>query len=151
MKKNRTSTSGLFRLRVLLAFALCSSGVLLAISSFTGMGWHLVGRPEGSKSEKERGEVDRLGRYMPVPGGEADDLNGMEVDWHNRLTYPTGRFDPAWVREAAAQDARIARSIPFGLQTNHAEQGNARVYARPKQLHRARPQATAHDRLLGLL
>ena len=51
---------------------------------------------------------------MPVPGGEVDDLDSMEVDWHNRLTYPTGRFDPAWVRQAAVQDAAIAREIPAG-------------------------------------
>jgi hypothetical protein len=123
MKKKRTSTRGLFNPRILLAFALCSSGVLLAVSSFTGMGWHSAGGPERSNGKDER-EADRSQRYMPVPGGEVDDLNGMELDWHNRLTYPTGRFDPAWVREAAAQDARIARGIPFGLQTNHAEQGN---------------------------
>jgi hypothetical protein len=56
---------------------------------------------------------------MPVPGGEMDELDDMEVDWHNRLTYPTGRFDPAWVRQAATQDAQIARAMPAGLQTNN--------------------------------
>jgi hypothetical protein len=126
MKKNRNSISGFFHARVLIALALCSIGVLLATASFTGIGWHLVGSPENSNDEKTREDKDRDRgeRYMPVPGGEADDLNGMELDWHNRLTYPTGRFDPAWVREAAAQDARVARGIPFGLQTNRAEQGN---------------------------
>jgi hypothetical protein len=68
--------------------------------------------------------MDRLERYMPVPGGEADDLDGIELDWHNRVTYPTGRFDPAWVREAAAQDTRIARGIPFGLQASALNQDN---------------------------
>src|SRR5207253_7605609 len=57
-------------------------------------------------------------RYMPVPGGnlrgEAAGLAELELYWQNRLTYPTGRFDPAWVRVAAAQDARIARGIPAG-------------------------------------
>ena len=52
---------------------------------------------------------------MPVPGGEADDLNRLEMEWHNRLTYPTGRFDPAWVRLAAAQDAQVQRAIPAGI------------------------------------
>src|ERR1700730_10765245 len=37
MKKNPTSKSGLFNPRVLLAFALCSVGVLLAMYSFAGM------------------------------------------------------------------------------------------------------------------
>src|ERR1039457_4039969 len=87
MKKKRTSTSGLFNRRVLLAFALCSVGVFLAISSFTGMGWDSVGRPDGSDSQEGRGDTDRLERYMPIPGGDADDLNRLEIDWNNRLTY----------------------------------------------------------------
>src|SRR6202040_3140126 len=35
--------------------------------------------------------------------------------WADRVGYPTGRFDPSWVREAIAQDARVERSIPAGL------------------------------------
>ena len=131
MLKKQTSESGIFNPRVLLAFVLCSVGVLLAISSFTGMGWHSVGRPDGSNCQDGRGDTDRLQRYMPVPGGEADDLDRMEVDWNNRLTYPTGRFDPAWVRQAAAQDARIARSIPLGLQANNLNQSNAALTLDP--------------------
>lgn len=53
---------------------------------------------------------------MPIPGGETDDLDGIETYWNNRLTYPTGRFDPAWVRQAAAQDGQISRSVPAGVQ-----------------------------------
>lgn len=51
---------------------------------------------------------------MPVPGGEADDLNRLEAEWHDRLTYPTGLFDPTWLRIAAVQDALLQRSIPAG-------------------------------------
>ena len=117
MKQERTSTFGFVNSRLLLAFALCSAGLLLAVSSFTGMGWHSVARPDDSKERNERSDPDRRERYMPVPEGEADDLDGLEVDWHNRLTYPTGRFDPTWVRTAAVQDAAIARGVPFGLQS----------------------------------
>jgi hypothetical protein len=42
----------------------------------------------------------------------------MEVEWNNRLTYPTGIFDPAWVRLAALKDALIPRGIPAGLPFN---------------------------------
>jgi hypothetical protein len=133
MKRIRTSKSGLFNPRVLLAFALCSAGIFLAIASFTATGSHLVGGPEGSNEEREREEKgrDQGERYMPVPGGEADDLNGMEVDWHNRLTYPTGRFDPAWLRDAAAQDTRIARGVPSGLQANNLDRGNGLTTLNP--------------------
>ena len=38
-------------------------------------------------------------RYLPVPGsGGAEGLAALETYWNDRLTYPTGRFDPAWVR-----------------------------------------------------
>ena len=53
-------------------------------------------------------------RYMPVPGGEADDLDRLEEEWHNRVTYPTGIFDPVWLRLAAAQDALIPSALPSG-------------------------------------
>ena len=55
---------------------------------------------------------------MPVPGGnlqgEAAGLAQLEQYWHDRLTYPTGRFDPAWVRAAAAQHARMTSGVPAG-------------------------------------
>jgi hypothetical protein len=60
-------------------------------------------------------DPNRFALYMPVPGGEkgeAVELAQQEADWNNRITYPTGRFNPAWVRAAAAQDARIRRDTP---------------------------------------
>ena len=55
---------------------------------------------------------------MPVPGSdtrdEASGLAELEQYWHNRLTFPTGRFDPAWLRAAAAQHARMATGVPAG-------------------------------------
>ena len=55
---------------------------------------------------------------MPVPAGslqgEAARLAELEQYWQDRLTFPTGRFDPAWVRAAAVQHARIARGVPAG-------------------------------------
>ena len=57
-------------------------------------------------------------RYMPVPGtrpeAEAEDLGRLEQFWTDRLTYPTGRFDPAWLRAAAAQHARLRIGVPAG-------------------------------------
>ena len=104
MRKKSASQSAFFNPRLLLSFALCSIGVLLAVFGFAGKPSHPIA------------DRDQLPRYMPVPGGGADDLDRMEVEWNNRLTYPTGRFDPAWVRSAAARDALITRGIPLGLQ-----------------------------------
>ncbi len=94
--------------RLMFAGFLCASGILLAVSSFTGVGSRFNERENGEREERER--------YGVVPTSELEELDDMELDWHNRLTYPTGRFDPAWVREAAAQDARIARGMPAGTQ-----------------------------------
>ena len=109
MKRNPRSENGALNPRILLAFVLCSLGVGLGLASISKMGQQTMGAPE-SRDYHEGGDRDRLERYMPIPGGDADDLDRMEIDWHNRLTYPTGRFDPAWVRKAAFQDAR-SRSV----------------------------------------
>lgn len=61
----------------------------------------------------------RLARYRPSPGGDSQgDAAGMarlNEYWHQRLTYPTGRFDPAWVRAAAVQHAQMPVGVPAGV------------------------------------
>src|SRR2546430_426583 len=94
---------GFFNLRALLGLTLCSFGIALAI--FAGKE---AAVPRASEPE----------RYMPVPGAkgqsEAAGLQQLEQYWHDRLTYPTGRFDPAWVRAAVAQHERMAVGVPAG-------------------------------------
>src|SRR5262250_574898 len=95
--------AGFFNPRALLGLTLCFVGLGLAIFA---------------ARESSLGRVSQPARYMPVPGssiqGEAARLAELEQYWQDRLTFPTGRFDPAWVRAAAAQHARIARGIPAG-------------------------------------
>jgi len=99
----RRGQSGFINLRTLLGLTLGLSGVALAI---------LAGK-DGALRRHSGPE-----RYMPVPGsdtrGEASGLAELEQYWHNRLTFPTGRFDPAWLRAAAAQHARMATGVPAG-------------------------------------
>ena len=102
MKKNSTSNKGLFNSRTVFALALCSAGVVLAIVSFAGVPSLRVAA------------VDERERYMPVPGEKGEDLDRMDSEWNNRLTYPTGVFNPDWVRRAADQDASVLRSVPLG-------------------------------------
>src|SRR6266513_661427 len=94
---------GFFNLRALLGLTLCLSGIALAI--FAG-------------KEAAVPRASEPARYMPVPGAssgeEARGLAELEQYWHNRLTFPTGRFDPAWVRAAAAQHARMTSGVPAG-------------------------------------
>src|SRR5213592_3957780 len=99
----RYREGGFFNLRALLGLTLCLFGVALAI--FAGREAALRPAPEPD-------------RYMPVAGArsqsEAAGLEQLEQYWHDRLTFPTGRFNPAWVRAAAAQHARMTTGVPGG-------------------------------------
>jgi hypothetical protein len=120
-----TSTSGFFNLRALSVFTLCSIGGLLATFSFTGAPNLFVGPSTGSAHGAQRSDSGLRERDMPVPGGEPDDLIRMELEWNNRLTYPTGRFDPAWLRLAADKHNLMPRGIPAGLKSQKLRKGNA--------------------------
>src|SRR6266850_7557648 len=104
MKKNSRTRSAFLNLRVVIALLFCFSGALLALF---GAGVFSVKNDE------------RPARYMPVPGNrpetEAADLGRLERFWNDRLTYPTGRFDPRWLRAAAAQHARLPIGVPAGV------------------------------------
>src|ERR1043166_6475454 len=52
-------------------------------------------------------------KFMPVPEG-TERLNTLESYWNQRITYPTGHFNPAWLRAAARQAARIPSRMPDG-------------------------------------
>ena len=116
MKKKSTSQSAFFNLRVLLGFTLSFLAVALAI--FAGWGGALRSPDGPSRTGVPAGHPDQPARYMPVPGAnlqdEATGLAQLEQYWNDRLTYPTGRFNPAWVRAAAAQHARMPSGVPFG-------------------------------------
>jgi hypothetical protein len=103
MNKTPFSHSAFYIPRVALALALCSLAIVLGVFAVTGV--------PSLRSEK----AEEPARYMPVPGGKVEDLSRFEAEWHNRLSYPTGQFDPAWVRAAVEEDAGIARAIPAGL------------------------------------
>src|SRR5690348_16314098 len=82
--------AGFFNPRALLGLTLCFAGLALAIYA---------------AKESSLRNVTQPPRYMPVPSdkleGEAARLAELEQYWQDRLTFPTGRFDPAWVRAAA--------------------------------------------------
>ena len=53
-------------------------------------------------------------RYTATPDGESDSVGLLESYWSDRVTYPTGHYNPAWLRRAAAQDERIESATPEG-------------------------------------
>ena len=101
--QTRLGEGGFINFRIVLGLTLALSGIALAI--FAGKD---VAIPRAAEPE----------RYMPVPGAkgqsEAAGLEQLEQYWHDRLTFPTGRFDPAWVRAAAEQHARMMTGVPAG-------------------------------------
>ena len=101
--RRRRLDGGFVRLRTVLGLTMGLSGVALAI--FAGKE---AAVPRASQPE----------RYLPVPGaGSHDEARGLaelEQYWHYRLTYPTGRFDPAWVRAAVTQHERMTSGVPAG-------------------------------------
>src|SRR5437867_7340988 len=122
MKKNHSTRfalarrslgeGGFFNLRSLFGFTLGFLGIALAIfAHFSPLTDHV--------SRSGASNAPRPPRYMPVPdarsGTEAAELGRLEQFWTDRLTYPTGRFDPAWLRAAAAQHSRRSVGVPPGL------------------------------------
>src|SRR5215217_1242046 len=99
----RIRQRGFISLRMLLGLSFVLSGVALAIFAGKDVAQQRLSEPE---------------RYMPVPGSDARDesasLGQLEQYWRDRVTFPTGRFDPAWLRAAAAQHARMATGVPAG-------------------------------------
>ena len=127
------------------------SAVALAI--FAGWGGALRSPDGPSRTGVPAGRPDQPARYMPVPGAstreEAAGLAQLEQYWFDRLTFPTGRFNPAWVRAAARQHARMPSGVPFGQHLNLN-------FASPNALSTtsftaARSSTGAHDWLFGLL
>ncbi len=104
MKNHSRSRSAFFNLRLLAGLSLSVLGLLLALTAL---------RPQPGSPSSERPERD-----MPTFGedltDEARNLNQLEQFWNDRLTYPTGRFDPAWVRAAASQHFNMSVSTPAG-------------------------------------
>jgi hypothetical protein len=111
MKRNSFTRSAFFNLRALFGFTLGFVAVALAIfAHFSPLTDHVL-RPSATNASPPP-------RYMPAPGqrpeAEAADLGRLERFWNDRLTYPTGRFDPRWLRAAAVQHARLPMGVPAG-------------------------------------
>jgi hypothetical protein len=104
--KTNVHRSAFFSGRALAGLLLCCLGITLAVFAFRTQP---VSVAESS---------DEAVRDMPTlgddPRNEARDLNRLEQYWNDRLTYPTGVFNPEWVRAAAAQHLNMPVSTPAG-------------------------------------
>jgi len=51
---------------------------------------------------------------------DGEHLLELEGYWNDRLTFPTGKFNPGWVRKASEQDKKITRGTPQGKKKGHS-------------------------------
>ena len=110
-KRSKSSRSAFFLARLTGALAFCLLGTFLTVFAFRQLPSQQAGE------EREASEPQRE-RDMPTqgesPGSEARDLAKLEQFWSDRLTYPTGKFDPAWIRKAAGQHKLMESRVPVG-------------------------------------
>src|SRR5574338_219804 len=115
MKKHSSARNAFFNFRVLLGVTFGFLGVALAIFAGKDVILHVPKAPADTDVA-----ASQPPRYLPVPGTnkreEAAGLAQLEQYWFDRLTFPTGRFNPAWVRAAAREHRRMPKGMPFGQQ-----------------------------------
>jgi hypothetical protein len=106
MKIKSRSKFGFLELRLLIGLGLCMAGLALAVFAFNQPA-ERAGQPQSPQRDMPtlRDNTER----------EAADLGQLEQYWNDRLTYPTGNFDPAWLRQAAAQHALLPQGVPAGV------------------------------------
>lgn len=70
--------------------------------------------PQSGNVEPDEGIERYLAERDTSQNGESAELMAIGDYWYHRVSYPTGQFNPAWVREAAAQDSQVERAVPAG-------------------------------------
>jgi len=111
MKTKKTdSRSAFFNLRSIAALSLGLCSLAFAISAVKMKGPVAAGESFAQAEERMR-DIPTLGENG---GDENKNLGRLEQFWNDRLTYPTGKFNPAWLRAAAAQHTRMQSALPAG-------------------------------------
>ena len=77
----------------------------------------------GSFHVTATGSISKLTAPAQFSEGETETdgerLLELEGYWHQRLTHPTGKFNPGWVRKAANDDKKVPRGVPHGKKKGH--------------------------------
>lgn len=105
--KVRLRTAGFFGFAALVLIA----GIILAAANSSRLSLFVASVGEGAYEkifDKDPTEVESKSEEGKE---EYEMLLQQEGFWHDRLTYPTGRFDPEWLREAVRQDAQVERAV----------------------------------------
>ncbi|HMA36326.1 MAG TPA: S-layer homology domain-containing protein [Chloroflexia bacterium] len=113
----KRSVLGLLGLALLAALGLAAAAVARPPAP-------AVGPPAAAPDAERGGPPADLAADGPGPQAAA-------AYWRDRYTYPTGRYDPAWLRAAAAQDRRVGAGVPAGRVTYQRRPGPALVTLDP--------------------
>jgi hypothetical protein len=93
--------------------------------------------PEGEKFHATAsGAISKLTVPAQFSSGaiETDGAHLLDLEryWEDRLTFPTGKFNPGWVRKASEQDKKIARGTPQGKKKGHSGISAAGLSVQPQ-------------------
>src|ERR1041385_624736 len=97
---------------------------LRAVADSAGAFSVTTSMPEGEKFHAgASGGISKVTAQAQFSEGAAetdgDHLLELEGYWDDRLTFPTGKFNPGWVRKAAEQDKKIPKGTPKGKKHGH--------------------------------
>jgi hypothetical protein len=81
------------------------------------------------------GGISRAAAQAQFSAGELETdgerLLDRESYWNDRLTFPTGKFNPGWVRKAANDDKKVPRGTPKGKKRGFGKLGADAAGVRP--------------------
>ncbi|HJT17629.1 MAG TPA: hypothetical protein VJ853_09585, partial [Thermoanaerobaculia bacterium] len=105
----------------------------IAATSVTSSGLVILptASPEANYHATAKGSISGLTADTQFSEGDTETdgerLLQTESFWNDRLTYPTGKFDPSWVRQAAKQDKNVPRGTPKGKKKGHNSNGTRNI------------------------
>lgn len=91
-------------------------------------------------AEPDRNIELYLAERGTAQNSESEQLLALGDYWYHRVSYPTGQFNPTWVREAATQDRAIARGVPAGEVIYDPAKGDSPLTLNPNHFTSLGPQ-----------
>ena len=90
--------------------------IRVAVVAAVGVALFVTALVAGSTHWRASTKASAPLRYMALANGDAGEQLGlMDSYWNDRVTYPTGNYNPEWLRHAAKQaDARERLTVLRG-------------------------------------
>ena len=96
--------------------------IRIALVAAVGVAFLVTALVAGSTHWTHSSKTSSPLRYIALADGDTGEQLGlMDSYWNDRVTYPTGNYNPAWLRHAAEQADKIPSGIPAGRPGGGAE------------------------------